>query len=276
MIKRLTSLLQKRNCQPMTSLRGDDFVKHVSQLVFNDQSDLAVKHVAAYQAKHAHDKKTICNAAIRISNGGEPKDAIKILTVVIEQNQSDEVLIGNLAAAYLNDNQPDLALTYINRAIKIAPESPNALKLKAAALCKLDNAIEAVALCDKFLEHYPTEAIAWFSLGMCKMAIEKFEDAADNFRTAYEFDPTHFRAFGNIAAALIGAEKFDQAEQILLESLDIKPNDGMSICNLALVYEHRDQYEAALKLYRRSLRVNPQYLRAADEERRVCDYLESL
>ncbi len=275
MISRLLSLFGRRKNPVPPSVDSNDFVTRIARFVRCGDIDRAVERVKSFQMDHPHDKKTLCNASIKISEGGYPGAAVDILSRAVDLNPGDPVLTGNLAAAYLNDDCFDQALDMVDQSILLDSQSPNACKLKASILRELDRVQEARSLCETFLEHSPNSSLVWFAMGMNHMELDDEDQAIECFSAAYKLDPTDFRAFANIAAALIGANRLEEGERAALEALEINPDDGMTLCNLGLIYEKHERFDEAINLYQKSCEVDPRYTRAKYEVQRLSKHLET-
>ncbi len=264
MISRLISIFRRVE-QPPVYPDTEDFVGHIAGLVHQGNIELAVHRVAAFQSDHPHEKKILCNAAIRISEGGHPNIAIPIFLQIVSDNPNDSVLIGNLAGAYTNDSQYELALKTIEQSLTIDPDDPNTNRIHGNILVKLERFKCARDACCSFLKKHPNDLDSHFRLGWLEVQDDHYELAIKHFKTVLELDPDHFKALSNIGGSLIALDRLSEAEDVVLKALKMNPNNGVSICNLARLYEKQNRPEEAYKLYQRSLQQDPHYTKAMDD-----------
>ncbi|WP_338242155.1 winged helix-turn-helix domain-containing protein [Aurantiacibacter hainanensis] len=92
-----------------------------------------------------------------------------------------------------------LALSFVNRAITLAPELPQAYA--ARALVQYQNGIAAIPDLQRAVELEPSDAEAWYWLGNALKQDSRFEEAATAYRRVAELDPYWVR--GEVAAPFL-------------------------------------------------------------------------
>lgn len=110
--------------------------------------------------------------------------------------QSAEAMIGQARAA-AGRTDFEAAEIYLNRALRLRPNDPRALILRAAARRKLGNSEQALADAASALKINRGAPIGWFEKGMAEKALGQTEAAQESFLIASQLDPVG--AVGDLA-----------------------------------------------------------------------------
>ena len=130
----------------------------------------------------------------------------------------------SLAAAYASLNKPDMAKATIESALKMVPDFPAALSLKARIAGFERRGDEAIALMDKVLAATPKDPQAWLQKGEI-LLLEKSDatGAIEAFRTALNIQPTNADARVALVSALMGQRDLKGAAEQVAELRIILP-----------------------------------------------------
>lgn len=132
-----------------------------------------------------------------------------------------------LALAYQNLNQFDLALSHNNQALAINPNHTAALNNKGAVLFLKDQPERAISYIERALELQPNFRDAAGNLGSCHGRLGHFEEAAKWFKRAIEIDPSHASNYYFLAMTYnnLGDEELTQKWLQLAKDVEAKQQD---------------------------------------------------
>lgn len=115
-----------------TALQGDN------------KNNEAILHLESYLEKNENDQNVRAVLANNYING-YPKKAIKAYKIVLEQFPSNVLVLNNVAWLSMEQNNLDEALSFSERAFKVAPEVVNVIDTYAMILLKHDRKSEALS-----------------------------------------------------------------------------------------------------------------------------------
>ncbi|UTW62483.1 tetratricopeptide repeat protein [bacterium SCSIO 12741] len=160
------------------------------------------------------------------------KDTVKAVSsfqTAVEQNPDHYEAYIQLGMLYAIENHP-LAEAYFSNAIKVKPESVEALYAKGLFLQENEEAKKALDQYRRILELSPDHVSAWYNMGYVKLILE---------------------------------EELDSAQYFFEESLKRAPDYADAHYNLGYTMELKGEKEEALKKYREVLEMNPSHTLAA-------------
>jgi tetratricopeptide (TPR) repeat protein len=239
---------------------------------------------------------------------GDARAALRDLEAAVAANPADPALRVRLARAYEEAQQPHDAQPHWEAAVRMRHEDPSLLYEVAARLPEA-SALQAIEMLERaerlaplsvpirmllgdkrrqagdlhgaermfrsILETHPSEAQAWYNLGVCLarrgataearaayercLAIDDSSDRAQNnlanlmlaqgevdgaveaFRTVLRSDPDSFEAHYNLGTALLRREAFCEAAEHLEKATRLRPDDRGAHLNrgIALVGDRR-------------------------------------
>jgi tetratricopeptide (TPR) repeat protein len=148
----------------------------------------------------------------------------------ISLNPTEPIYYSAASLQAAQNNQPDLAINYSNKAIIISPVNINILKERAQMFLFLSqkdpsNFIKSISTLEIITKLAPTDAKTYNLIGQFLIAGNKVNESIPFFQKAIElksnYDDAHF-ALGNI---FYTQKKYDQAKTELEATLKIAPNN---------------------------------------------------
>ena len=187
---------------------------------------------------------------------------------------------------------PAQVLEDCEQALKLRPNYPEALILKASALVKLGKQQEGVAMAAKSLSYdpdnpnlnagaggvymdaglyetaltcfvkalkpNPTNSSLNYNLANCLMALGRDDDAEQHFKTAIESRPTDIDVLNNLGALVRRNGRVDEAIAWFQRALELAPNSHQTHNNIGIAYMMQGKTEDALRHLREAVRIEPQ------------------
>ncbi len=172
----------------------------------------------------------------------EPTDAQRLATIRLE-----------LAAAFLENNQPAVALEEANRAVQADPNLAAAHNLRGLVLLQLNEPVLAEQSLQQALRLAPRDGDSWHNLAWLQCQQGRFAEAMQSFARAlqapnYPALPRSWMAQG-ICQARAGQSA--EAVQSLTRSFELDSGNPITLYNLALLLHQRQDSERARFYLRR-------------------------
>lgn len=158
-----------------------------------------------------------------------------------------------LAAAFLANNQPAVALEEANRAVQADPSLAAAHNLRALALMQLNEPVLAEQSLQQALRLAPRDGDSWHNLGWLQCQQQRFAEAEQSFAQALRApayaSPGRTWMVQGICQARAGQAAV--AIQSLTRAFEFDPAQPVTLYNLALLHHQRNESERARFYLRR-------------------------
>jgi tetratricopeptide (TPR) repeat protein len=206
----------------------------------------------------------------------------------IDSHSVDSLVgLGRLALVNPRDGDPS---SWLDRALALRPDHPEALALKAICSMKQRRFDVAIELLEQANASGSGPTMAYFNLGKCYRELGQLPEAESNFRKAIEINPRHFVARielcscyvleGDFASAFrealaivkrrkhyadylrlgsyaVALQQFETAENAFQASIDLNPASWEGHYNLGELYMSARFMDRAREQYQLALDKNP-------------------
>jgi type IV pilus assembly protein PilF len=165
----------------------------------------------------------------------------------------------NVGLFYLNGNQVDEALVYLNKSLSLNPRSFLAWNAVGLARSMQGNLQESAAAFQKAIEVNPRFTEARNNLGTVYQELGFADKAEAEFRKALE-DPTYLSLelpHYNLARLYFMLDRFDDARDEVERSIQIKPRFAMAHNLKGLILERKGDLPGAVDAYGQAARLVP-------------------
>ena len=163
----------------------------------------------------------------------------------------------NLANLLAGESALDAAMVYSERAIKTAPNDPNALRCAGLIQFKRGNTEQARELLTAGVSRSPGGAEAAFYLGAIAQSGGADEAPIDHYRQAIAAAPDVAEVHNNLGTALLNLRRRPEAIVALNRAIALRPEFAASWNSLGNAHEADGNYEAALAAYDQALIQDP-------------------
>ncbi len=153
------------------------------------------------------------------------------------------------------------ALTVINQAISLFPNSPKSYIIKRLVLDSLERYDEGLAAINQAINLAPR---AWLYLtrAMYYQSPKKYDLALDDHNKAIELNPNYAMAYSVRALHYSSQQKYDLALDDYNKAIEINPNYAEAYVNRGVLYFEQKKYELALSDYNKAIEINPNLAQA--------------
>lgn len=146
---------------------------------------------------------------------------------------------------------------YYKRALKAAPDHPDALHLSGLVAHQLGRHPRAIKLISKAIKKDRNQKVFYTNLSIIHNQLCNWEDAFAAASSALELDEADGEAWGNLAQALTGLGQIDQALSAMDRSLALTPDNIQLLCNQATLLVAKERHKQAEAACRRALALQP-------------------
>ncbi len=232
------AIILTEKSQPIESLR---ILKTIEKIEINNPEVHFTKGVALTLMGNFKDAVNQFNQAIKLTDEGK----------------SD--LLFNIALAFEQQNQYNLALKYLVQAFELEPDNLSYIYDLAYCYERVDKLDKALDYYNKFLDIDPFSENVWYNLGVIYNRLDNYEKAIEAYDYAIALDDEYASAFFNKANTLANNGDHKVAIEVYNELLFLEEGNEQVICYLGECYEKIEQWDKALEYYRNALTVNPDY-----------------
>lgn len=231
---------------------------------------------------------------------GHPKRAVGILTDVLKEPglKNDQMARASMALglAYLQLQQPDQAIFYLDKSAFLKPKhektwllmgmahhekddisgaiesymrgieaQPKSVALHwelGTSLLMADRAKESVGYLNIAVKMEPYDAQLWADLAHAQVRIGAFEEARESGEQAISLNPDSHDAFYTLGDAWAGLGDREQARIQYRHAISREPMFVPALYRLALLAQADEMWGMALGYYAKTLSIEPDHLRA--------------
>ncbi|MDG2032389.1 MAG: sulfotransferase [Rhodospirillales bacterium] len=146
---------------------------------------------------------------------------------------------------------------YYKRALKAAPDHPDALHLSGLVAHQLGRHPRAIKLIRKAIKKDCNQKVFYINLSTIHNQLCNWEDARAAASSALELDEADGEAWGNLGQALAGLGQIDEALSAMGRSLALAPQNAPLLCNQATLLVAKEQHKQAETACRKALALQP-------------------
>ncbi len=157
---------------------------------------------------------------------------------------------------------PNRALEYLNKAIRLDQDVPSYYLYRGLALYGIGEYDKAVSDFNKIIEQNPFYAEAYLNRGMTWATKGKYDSAFFDFNKAIELTPTKPKSYYNRAYLWVLRGEHEKALADYDKAIDLNPNFTFAIFNRAITHSKNGDYDRAILDYSKAIELNPDMAKA--------------
>jgi tetratricopeptide (TPR) repeat protein len=196
--------------------------------------------------------------------GGDRERAKKSFDEAIRLSEGDEAKAEAYLARANFEEDPDKQLADFNEAVKLAPQSADAIRARGLYYFGRGKNEEALADLDAAIKLRPDDVESHEARGVALLVLKRFDDAIAAFDKALSIAPRTPGLLTNRARVYALKEDFDKAMKDLGDALSINRNDVGALLLRARVYQAQQKFDEAMEDVNRLLRVRPGLIAAIE------------
>jgi tetratricopeptide (TPR) repeat protein len=164
-----------------------------------------------------------------------------------------------IAKAHLGMGDFQKAYEYVARAIEIDANDVNAQALYAVVLGSFQGLDESIKYVDNLINTYPNQVRYYIALGQIYERDEKYDKAAEAFKTATEIDERSKEALLSLARVYKAGKKEQYALQTYLAAAALDPSDAYPTFLVGKLFYEQKKYDSAMRQFQRAQQTNAKY-----------------
>jgi tetratricopeptide (TPR) repeat protein len=149
------------------------------------------------------------------------------------------------------------AVKCYNKAIKLTPDSTNALNNKGLALARMEKFPDAVACYNKALKINTEDVEIIFNKGIALERLGNYGKALRCYDDILEKKPGDADAWCGRGDVLFGRGSFEEALLAYERALEIAPDDVTILNNRGLLFYKLNRFTEAVESYSKAIEINP-------------------
>ncbi len=168
-----------------------------------------------------------------------------------------------LGAFHLSRNDPEAALTHLQKAVAWDSQSPPLRQNLAVGLSALGRTKEAVAQLEEAVREAPKDAESHYQLALACSETGDIKRAETELATTVELEPRHGRAWYNLGLAQNAQGETEQAIKSLVRAESADPHDAGIPYARATILARLERYAEARAAANRALELRPAFNEAS-------------
>ncbi|MEZ0482197.1 tetratricopeptide repeat protein [Planococcus sp. SSTMD024] len=225
------------------------------------QKDQGSKALAALrEPAHARSPYALFLKAAISMNEGKMEQAIPLLKRSIELDHYQPLAYSHLARCYLDGGRIFQAYKWSKIAIGQLPEDMYAQITHALIQYEYGAVEQAYRRFAELSQNHPDDGYFLYEMGRCLQALDKTEEALEQYRQALVLDSEQPFAYLRMAELFMEKERWAEAQQIIEEGLKKELNQDILHSYLGHIAIEQQQFEQAESAYRRAYELDPEDL----------------
>ncbi len=282
--------------KPLTHLRHARALKPRPDVDFNIvRAEMEAGQVSEARADAADAAKVLgsdfqWNTAIGqlFLKNAQPREAAVYLGKACLIRPEDAEICRQLAAAYLQSNQPEQVLSTIReaktpedhylrasayylshrfpeadqeseQALTLAPDNPQILALRTRLLQRAGQQDAALEMAKKATTLAPNWDEPYYLAGVSYYFTRLYDESARSLARAVELNPNSARDLFLEAIALANLGKTGDAERCLRRAVALQPNNARLHCHLGILLARTNESGRAEDSFRKAIQLKPDY-----------------
>lgn len=190
---------------------------------------------------------------------GDLRTAKEMLIRSVERDPRNADANSDLAAAYIQGNEVELALKFSEQAIKYNSRHVQAYNIQGLC-CYYQKAYDRSEYCfKKSINLEPNFVEAHNNLGLVFQAQGDMQKGIKSAQKALLINPNYLNAYVNIGNMQAALGLYEEALEHFQKALSIEPNDARAINGLGEVYRQKGDLDSAIASFCEVLKINPSY-----------------
>ena len=189
---------------------------------------------------------------------GDSEKAIESGTKGYEMDPEDYQSNYTLGQIYALTGNKKEALFHVEKSVNLDPSNTDAVRQLATLYYDngdKEKSVETFETAIKQEEDKIIKANLYFNLGVLYMQLDQFEEAEDNFFSAYDLNPEDTEALSGIAQTFENAEKWRRASKFYRELIELEPDNPDHFKGMARVLIKQGDMDGATKYFEKAKKL---------------------
>ncbi len=163
------------------------------------------------------------------------------------------------ALAYIDNGLYQDAIPYLERAYNLNQSNTMVIYDLAYSYDRMMNFEKSIEFYKIYLDLDPYSDNAWYNLGIVYNKANEFSDAINAFDYAIAINEVYASAYFNKANTLANWEKYSEAIDVYKEYILVEKDNPVALYYIGECYEKLNEYATALEYYNKVLEIDRQF-----------------
>jgi tetratricopeptide (TPR) repeat protein len=205
------------------------------------------------------DSSQTLSLAARHHQAGNLREAEVLYRRILEAEPRNPEALHLLGVVALQVGRNDLAVDYIQQALRFRPDAPTAHNNLGIALRGQGKLDDAIASYQQALRLTPNYAEAYYNLANALRDQGKLDEAITRYQQALRLKPDYAEAYNNLGSVLTSIGKVEEAVANIQQAMRLRPDNAEAHNNLGNALRDQGKLEEAIASYQQALRLKPNY-----------------
>jgi putative membrane protein len=185
--------------------------------------------------------------------------AVACFTECVHQTMEDMrvQMLTDIAIEFLEENEAEKALPFVQWALQLDPDDVNALNEMAYCQECLGNFDESIAYYERYSKQFPFSDRAWDNLGNVHLQKGNYSKAVEAFDFALTLNGENTSALCKLGDTLLQQGKYEKALQTYIDCLKLEPGNMKILSSISTCLAQLERDEAMIGVFQTSLALNP-------------------
>ena len=200
------------------------------------------------------DKTKIFNKALQLQMKGKFSEAQNLYLKLINENFYSDKLFYFTGTSFLQTNNYNKAIKFLDRSIKLNPNIPEAYNNKGIALTKIEKYAESVENYDKAINLKKDYVDAYLNKGISLRIIKKYKESINCFKTCIKLKPKEPKIYNNLGNVYGEIKNFNTAVECYSKALQLNKNFGEAYGNRGRILSRFNHHKLAIDDFEKALK----------------------
>ena len=200
--------------------------------------------------------------ALGLHRQGRLNEAEALYTSVLARHAMHFEASYLLGMLKMQQGQLAQAVPFIETAVRVKPDAPEALAILGGALAALGRPAEALRAYERLMKVRPGDPDALYNRGVVLTNLGRHADALASYDQALAVRPDHARSLFNKANALVALQHFERARETYDALIAVVPNHVDALTDRGNVLARLGRRAEALASFEQALAINPGHVNA--------------
>ena len=217
------------------------------------------KDLKSGPATHLQD---VFQRGLALHQRGQIAQAQSLYRQVLAFNENHFDSLHLLGLTHIQNNEHEIGVEYIRKALKIRFDFPEAYYNLGNALLTLKHPDEALLNFEKAIRLNPKDAQYHFERGNALQELNRLDEAIASYENSSRLRPRYVEAYNNLGIVLKEIGRFDEALANYDKAISLKPDYAEAYSNRGNTLKELKRLDEALDSYDKAISLKPDYAEA--------------
>ena len=190
---------------------------------------------------------------------GRAKEALKLYLKLIKGNSHNDKLLFLLGTSYLQINEYDKAIKYLDSSIEINPTLQDAYNNRGIALTKKGSYKKSIEDYDKAINIKKDFFDAYLNKGISLRNTQQYNEAIGCFKLCIKLKPDESKIYNNLGNVYRDLKSYEKAVESYGKAIQLNKNYAEAYYSRGNLLEHFNRIELAIVDYEKAIKLKDDF-----------------